>query len=99
MYQKTQGYARSIMGIKQWTSRGMKGNEVRPKLCFVVVLIGEVKLEFGKVDVGLHSMLSRGAIAMLLTGISEIIIQQVGHWSSDAFLEYIEYSSMRSIIT
>ena len=64
-------------------------NLVRSKLRSVVELIGEVELGFGKDDVGLHSIRSGGAMAMFLSGVNEIIIQRVGRWLSDAFLEYI----------
>ena len=52
-------------------------------------LIGEKTLGFSRNDVGLHSLRSGGAMAMFLSGISEIIIQRVGRWESSAFLEYI----------
>ena len=55
----------------------------------VVQLIGEDTLGFLKEDIGLHSLRAGGAMAMFLSGISEIIIQRVGRWSSFAFLEYI----------
>ena len=67
----------------------IEGNEVRAKLRSIVDLIGETELGFGRDDVGLHSIRSGGAMAMFLSGVLEIIIQQVGRWSSDAFLEYI----------
>ena len=45
---------------------------------------------FGNLDnVGLHLIKLGGAIAMFLSGVSEIIIMRVGRWSSEAFLEYI----------
>ena len=62
---------------------------VRTKLRAVVDLIGEVELGFGKDDIGLQSIRSGGAMAMFLSGVSEIIIKRVGRWKSDAFLEYI----------
>jgi hypothetical protein len=62
---------------------------VRTKLRSVVELIGEVVLGFGKEDVGLHSIRSGGAMAMFLSGVSDVIIQRVGRWSSLAYLEYI----------
>ena len=66
-----------------------KSNKVRSKLRSIVDLFGKVELGFGKDDIGLHSIRSGGAMAMFLSGVSEIIIQRVGRWSSDAFLEYI----------
>ena len=51
--------------------------------------MGEENLGFGKDDVGLHSIRSGGAMAMFLSGTSVIVIQRVGRWSSEAFLEYI----------
>ena len=60
-----------------------------PRLRFIVDLIGEDTLGFTSNDIGLHSIRSGGAMAMVLSGISTIIIQRVGRWSSEAFLEYI----------
>ena len=62
---------------------------VRSKLRATVDLLGEGILGFTKDDVGLHSIRSGGAMAMFLSGVSEIIIKRVGRWSSEAFLEYI----------
>ena len=60
-----------------------------PRLRFIVDLIGEENLGFNSQDIGLHSIRSGAAMAMVLSGISTIIIQRVGRWSSEAFLEYI----------
>ena len=65
------------------------GEYVRSRLRSVVTLIGEEDLGFTKDDIGLHSIRSGGAMAMFLSGTSVIIIQRVGRWSSEAFLEYI----------
>ena len=51
--------------------------------------MGEKVLGFTKEEVGLHSIRSGGAMAMFLSGVSEIIIQRVGRWESFAFLDYI----------
>ena len=67
----------------------ISSNYVRSRLRAVVTLLGKEELGFTKDDVGLHSIRSGGAMAMFLSGTSEIIIQRVGRWSSDAFLEYI----------
>ena len=67
----------------------ISGNYVRSRLRAVVTLLGEEELGFTKDDVGLHSIRSGGAMAMFLSGTSAIIIQRVGRWSSEAFLEYI----------
>ena len=61
----------------------------RAKLRGTVELIGEEALGFTKEDVGLHSIRSGGAMAMFLSGVPTIIIQRVGRWESDAFMEYI----------
>jgi hypothetical protein len=63
--------------------------QIRPKLRAIVELIGQHELGFSKEDIGLHSIRSGGAMAMFLSGVSEIIIQWVGRWVSFAFLEYI----------
>jgi hypothetical protein len=52
-------------------------------------LIGDSALGFTKDAVGLHSIRSGGAMAMFMSGISTVIIQRIGRWSSEAFLEYI----------
>jgi len=62
---------------------------IRGRLRAIVEVIGEKILGFTKDDVGLHSIRSGGAMAMFLAGVSEIIIQRIGRWKSDAFLEYI----------
>ena len=61
----------------------------RARLRGVVELIGQNTLGFTKEDVGLHSIRSGGAMAMFLSGVSTIIIQRVGRWESEAFMEYI----------
>ena len=75
-----------------WTGQkviDIDSNLSRAKLRSVVALIGELELGFSKDEVGLHSIRSGGAMAMFLSGVNEIIIQRVGRWASDAFLEYI----------
>ena len=67
----------------------LRADYARSRLQAIVQLIGEEKLGFGKNDISLHSICSGGAMAMFLSGISVIIIQRVGRWSSKAFLEYI----------
>ena len=67
----------------------IQNNHVRDHLRVIVHLIGEDKLGFTKDEIGLHSIRSGGAMAMFLSHISTIIIQRVGRWSSEAFLEYI----------
>jgi len=71
------------------TVRLIDSTSIRTRLRAVVALIGEKILGFTKDDVGLHSIRSGGAMAMFLSGVSEIIIQRIGRWDSDAFLEYI----------
>ena len=61
----------------------------RAKLRGIVELIGKEALGFTKEDVGLHSIRSGGAMAMFLSGVATLIIQRVGRWDSDAFMEYI----------
>jgi hypothetical protein len=67
----------------------IKSSQVRDKLKTIVAVIGEEVLGFTKEDIGLHSVRSGGAMAMFLSGTSTIIIQRIGRWSSEAFLEYI----------
>ncbi len=40
-------------------------------------------------EVGLHSIRSSSAMAMVLNNIPELVIQKLGRWSSNAFLRYI----------
>ena len=51
----------------------------------VVDVIGQNKLGFSRDEVGLHSIRSGGAMAMFLSGVSEIIIHRIGCWESFAF--------------
>ena len=67
----------------------LTSNYARSRLRAIVSLLGEEELGFTKDDIGLHSIRSDGAMAMFLSGTSVIIIQRVGRWSSEAFLEYI----------
>ena len=67
----------------------LNSDHVRSRLRSTVELIGEDSLGFNKDEIGLHSIRSGGAMAMFLSGTSPVIIQRVGRWSSDAFLEYI----------
>jgi len=67
----------------------IQSNQVRDWLRTIVELIGEDVLGFTKDDIGLHSIRSGGAMAMFLSKTSTIIIQRIGRWSSEAFLEYI----------
>ena len=62
---------------------------IRNRLRAIVELLGEQTLGFTKNDIGTRSIRSGGAMAMFLSGTSSIVIQRVGRWSSDAFLEYI----------
>ena len=62
---------------------------MRARLRNTVAVIGKEVLGFTKDDVGLHSIRSGGAMAMFLSGVSDIIIQRVGRWESTAFMEYI----------
>ena len=67
----------------------LQATHIRSRLRSIVAVIGFEVLGFTKEDIGLHSIRSGGAMAMFLSGTSVIIIQRVGHWSSEAFLEYI----------
>ena len=71
------------------TITNINSAQVLPHLRSIVDLIGETSLGFKSKDIGLHSIRSGGAMAMFLSGISTIIIQRIGRWSSEAFLEYI----------
>jgi hypothetical protein len=63
--------------------------QVLPHLRAIIRLMGESNLGFKPEDTGLHGIRSGGAMAMFLANVSEVIIQRVGRWSSNAFLEYI----------
>ena len=60
---------------------------VRLKLRAIVEFIGSETLGFTKEDVGLYSIRSEGAMAMVLSGTKDI--QKIGKWRSLAFMEYI----------
>ena len=77
-YQNEDG---KLVDINSW--------QVLARLRAVVSLIGEHVLGFNENNIGLHSIRSGWAMAMFLSGVSTIIIQRVGRWSSEAFLEYI----------
>ena len=46
-----------------------------------------------KEEIGLHSIRSGGAIAMLLSGLTTIITQRVGRWKSDTVMKYNQITS------
>ena len=79
--------------VSEYFFEGMKGEfnstDARNVIRNTTEVIGEKILGFNRDDVGLHSLRSGGAMAMFLSGTSEIIIQRVGRWESLAFLEYI----------
>ena len=65
------------------------GEVARIRLKKIVDVIGKPTLGLNEDDVGLHLICDGEAMVMFLSGISKIIIQCVGRWSSFAFLEYI----------
>ena len=65
----------------------LRADHVRSKLRTIVVLVEEDVLGFKKYDIGLHSILEGGAMAMFLSGTSVIVIIGVGRWSREAFLQ------------
>ena len=67
----------------------LTADHARSRLRAIVELMGKEVLGFEKLDIGLHSLRSGGAMAMFLSGTPVIIIMRVGRWSSEAFLEYI----------
>jgi len=73
----------------QGSTRDLDSNYARSRIRAIVELIGKTRLGFTKEDVGLHSLRSGGAMAMFLSGVATLIIQRVGRWESDAFMEYI----------
>ena len=63
--------------------------------------LGSSHLGFLPVDIGLHSIRTSAAMAMVLSGIPVYMIMLIGRWKSDAFLTYIrkqvaEFSSTAS---
>ena len=67
----------------------INSEQARRHLRSIVTIMGVEELGVQPEDIGLHSLRSGGAMAMFLSGISTIVIQRVGRWSSEAFLEYI----------
>ena len=63
--------------------------QVLPYIRTLIRAMGESNLGFTAEDTGLHGIRSGGAMAMFLANVSEVIIQRVGRWSSNAFLKYI----------
>ena len=75
--------------IDQGSIREIDSTYARSRIRYIVDLLGVTKLGFIREDDGLHSIHSGGAMAIFLSVVATIIIQQVGHWESDAFMEYI----------
>ena len=69
--------------------RQIDSNHTRIKIKSIVEIMGENQLGFSKDEVGLHDIRSGGAMAMFLSGVSEIIIQRVDRWESFVFLDYV----------
>ena len=69
--------------------RHIDSTYARARLRGIVELIGQDILGFTKEEAGLHSIRSGGAMAMFLSAVPTIIIQRIGRWDSDAFMEYI----------
>ena len=67
----------------------IQATQIRSRLRAIVNIIGYETLGFEKDDIGLHSIRSGGVMAMFLSGAPVVVIQRVGRWSSEAFLEYI----------
>ena len=63
--------------------------QVLPYIRTLIRAMGESNLGFTAEDTGLHGIRSGGAMAMFFANVSEVIIQRVGRWSSNAFLKYI----------
>ena len=68
--------------------------------------LGHQHLGFRPADIGLHSIRTSAAMAMVLSGIPTYMVMLIGRWKSDAFLTYIrkqvaEFSSTvsRKMIT
>jgi hypothetical protein len=51
--------------------------------------IGEQELNIEVWEIGTHSLRSGAAMAMFMEGCPIYLIFLIGHWSSDAFLQYI----------
>ena len=67
--------------------------EINPKqfrrnLWSIVTIMGKTELVFFPKYINLHNILSGGAMAMFLSGLSTIDIQKLGKWPSEVFLEY-----------
>ena len=62
---------------------------VRKKLLSVTELVSEDHLEFHPNDIGIHSIRSGASMPMYLDGVPTFTIMLTGHWSSDAFHQYI----------
>ena len=56
--------------------------------------IREARLGFNKKSVGTHSIRSGAAMALYLGECPVFMIMLIGHWSSDAFLRYIQKQVM-----
>ena len=68
-------------------TRYIDSTYARAKIRGIVELLGKEILGFTKEEVGLHSIRSGAAMAMFLAGVATLIIQRVGRWESDAFME------------
>jgi len=51
--------------------------------------LGRDHLGYDPLDIGLHSIRSAAAMAMILSGVPNYMVMLIGRWKSDAFLIYI----------
>ena len=51
--------------------------------------LGSDQLGHDPLDIGLHSIRSAAAMAMILSGVPNYMVMLIGRWKSDAFLIYI----------
>lgn len=66
------------------------GKVLLGRLRLAAASLGHVELGFLPDKLGLHSARSGAAMAMYLAGVPVFTIMLLGHWSSDAFLQYIQ---------
>lgn len=67
----------------------INSSQVLTWLRAVVETMGLENLGFKKEEIGMHSIISGGAMAMFLSGVPTVLIMRTCRWSSEAFLGYI----------
>ena len=64
----------------KWDGRSVTGEGMSKTLKEGVQAVGQARLGLEAVHISCHSIRSGGCMAMMLSGVSQVIIQKIGRW-------------------